>query len=638
MTKAEHLSLIKEANKAYYELDSPIMSDLEYDNLYYDYIDSYGEKDLDFVAGKRVETLTPYTHTANMNSLDKIKHSEESKLKKALEKLYPVAIENKIDGLTIVAYPVDGHSSFVTRGNGTVGEILPRFPKKYTDKNTSQYPIRGEAFLLKSSLKQINEERKFQGLDLFANERNAASGIMRRLEDNPYIEHIKFIAYDVIGLDLSEEKKLQYIREHTCFDTIEYVIKESEAESFIPKYYKQNVDLDMPIDGVVIKSNTDGSLKKFGSTKHHPLNAFAWKAENEQHVSTLRQVNWQVGREVISPVAKFDGVIIDGTLVQEASLSNWGLIKDLDLKINDTIMVEKRNQIIPHIASVIKHNEDSKEIVHPTICPCCSEKLKKRKLKNTKAKTDSEHMFELYCDNPICSGKLESNIDFVFSKKCLNAKGLSRKTIQKLVYAKKVQSITDMFNVTKEDLQELEGFSDKKTELIFEAIQNARKDVPLNIFIPSCGVLNIGFDLGNILAKEFVTYEALLNNLESRNIDLFTSLKGVGTVYAKKLVSDEFISAYKNLRRFIAPIEVSCPKVTKSVCNSFVITGELSQPRGYFKKLIEDNGDKVASAVSKSTYALVTDNPDSNSSKAKKAREFNIIIMTEKDLINYLNK
>ena len=633
MTKTEHLNLIKEANKAYYELDSPIMPDLEYDNLYYDYIDLYGELDLDFVAGSCVASLKPFKHTSNMNSLDKIKHSETDKLKKELDKLYPVAIENKIDGLTIVAYP---NNSFVTRGNGTEGEILPRFPKRYIGTNTSKYPIRGEAFLLKSSLKEINNNRKAQGLDLFANERNAASGILRRLEDNPYIEYIKFISYDVIDLDVSEEEKLKYIKEHTCFDTIDYVLKESNADEFIPEFYKQNVNLDIPIDGVVIKSNTNGSLAKFGSTKHHPLNAFAWKAETEQHVSTLRGVNWQVGREVISPVAEFDGVIIDGTLVKEASLSNWGLIKSIGLQLNDTIMVEKRNQIIPHIASVIKHNEDSHEITYPIICPSCHKNLKKRSLKNTKAKTDTEDMFELYCDNPNCNEKLVSNIDFVFSKKCLNAKGLSKETIRKLVFSKKVQSITDMFKLTKDDLQELEGFSDKKTKTVFGAVQNARNDVPLNIFIPSCGILNIGFDLGNILAKEFNSYDNLLKALETKELESFTSLKGVGTVLSTKLISDEFISAYKNLREFVSPTDVVI-KQRKTICNSFVITGELSKPRSYFKELIENNGDKVAGTVSKSTYALVTDNPESSSSKNKKAHELSILIMTEQDLLEYLN-
>ena len=636
MTKNEHLQLIKDANKAYYELDNPIMSDLEYDNLYYDYIDLYGECDLNFVAGKRVESLKPFTHTANMNSLDKVKHSDTNKLHKMLNKLYPVAIEKKIDGLTIVVYPKNKKSMFVTRGNGTEGEILNRFPKQYMGENNSEYPIRGEAFLPKSALIKINAERKEQGLELFANERNAASGILRRLDDNPYINYVKFIAYDVIGLDLSEENKLNYIQSHTCFDTINYVIKDKDAEDFIPEFYKENMKQDIPIDGVVIKSNIDGSLKKFGSTRHHPLNAFAWKSQEEQHVTTLKQVNWSVGREIISPVAKFEGVIIDGTLVQEASLSNWAIIKSLGLMIGDTILVEKRNQIIPHIANVIKHNENGYELKPPTTCPSCHEPLKKRMLINTKGVSDKQNGFELYCDNPNCQGKLIANINYVFSKKCLNAKGLSIKAIEKLINQGKVNCITDMFNLVIEDFKELEGFSDKKSKSTYESIQGSRKDVPLNKFIASCGVIGIGEDVGNMLANKYMNYTNLLLALEKKNVNEFVEIKGIGKTYAEKLISDKFISAYKELKKYITPIDVNIKKYDKT-SNSFVITGELSHPRSYFKKLIEDNGDKVASAISKSTFALVTDNPDSNSSKAKKARELKITIMNENDLINYLN-
>ena len=631
MTREEHLAIIKKANKDYYENDSPNMSDEEYDALYHDYIDKYGEEDLNFVAGNVSKGLKTFKHTANMSSLDKVKYYETDKLKKKLEKLYPVVLESKLDGLTVVAYPKDGTSMFVTRGNGVEGEILPRFPSEYCGINRSSYPIRGEAFLPKNYFERINEGRK----DKFANERNAASGILRRLDDNEYINYIKFIAYDVVGLDVSEDKKIKYIHEHTCFNTIEGENIESNAEDKIESFYKRNKMKNYPIDGVVIKSNTDCSLEKFGSTRHHPLNAFAWKAEDEQHITTLRKINWTVGRETITPVAEFDPVEIDGTVVKEASLGNWAIIKSMNLAEGDTVLVEKRNQIIPHVASVIKHGVNTAS--YPTVCPCCSSKLNSRPLINTKVDVDTSDKIELYCDNPRCKGKLSANINYVFSKKCLNAKGISTSAINKLIDIGKVKCITDMFDLTVDDFKELDGFSDKKSVSTYNSIQNSRNKVPLSKFIASCGIMSIGEDIGNMLSDKYHTYENILSAITKGNIEEFTSIKGIGNTYACKLISNEFINAYKKLREYITPIN-SEPKVSDKESKSFVITGELSEPRKKKKKLVELNGDKMVGSVSKSTYALVTDNPDSNSSKAKKARALGIKIMSEDDLMAYLTK
>ena len=631
MTREEHLAIIKKANKDYYENDSPNMSDEEYDALYHDYIDKYGEEDLNFVAGNVSKGLKTFKHTANMNSLDKVKYYETDKLKKKLEKLYPVVLESKLDGLTVVAYPKDGTSMFVTRGNGVEGEILPRFPSEYCGINRSSYPIRGEAFLPKNYFERINEGRK----DKFANERNAASGILRRLDDNEYINYIKFIAYDVVGLDVSEDKKIKYIHEHTCFNTIEGENVESNAEDKIESFYKRNKAKNYPIDGVVIKSNTDCSLEKFGSTRHHPLNAFAWKAEDEQHITTLRKINWTVGRETITPVAEFDPVEIDGTIVKEASLGNWAIIKSMNLAEGDTILVEKRNQIIPHVASVIKHSGNITS--YPTVCPCCSSKLNSRPLINTKVDVGASDKIELYCDNPQCKGKLSANINYAFSKKCLNAKGISTSAINKLIDVGKVKCITDMFDLTVDDFKELDGFSDKKSISTYNSLQNARKNVPLNKFIASCGIMGIGDDIGNMLANKYLTYENVLSEIEKGDISCFTSIKGIGDTYARKLISNEFISAYKKLREYITPLSTIANE-DKKEHNSFVITGELSEPRAFFKKLIELNGDKLVGSVSKSTYALVTDNPNSNSSKAKKARSLGVAIMSEDELMDYLTK
>ena len=176
------LKKIQDADKAYYDDDNPIMSDRDYDKIRSLFIQQYGDKDLDYVPGNIKKELKPFHHTSNINSLFKVKQTEQEELMKQIKKLSPVVLELKLDGLTIVAYP-DG--KYVTRGNGTDGEILLHFPERY-HHNTSEYPIRGEAFLKKSDFEEINKQREEEGLPLFANARNASAGILRRLDKSMY--------------------------------------------------------------------------------------------------------------------------------------------------------------------------------------------------------------------------------------------------------------------------------------------------------------------------------------------------------------------------------------------------------------------------------------------------------------------
>ena len=339
------LKKIQDADKAYYDDDNPIMSDRDYDKIRSLFIQQYGDKDLDYVPGNIKKELKPFHHTSNINSLFKVKQTEQEELMKQIKKLSPVVLELKLDGLTIVAYP-DG--KYVTRGNGTDGEILLHFPERY-HHNTSEYPIRGEAFLKKSDFEEINKQREEEGLPLFANARNASAGILRRLDKSSYLDKIQFVCYDVIGYDVSEDEKLKYIKEHTDFDVINSTSAMGnpiQIVSMIEQMYQTNSDGEIPIDGIVVKSNINKSLETFGSTVHHPLNAFAYKAEDEIKITTIRDIIWNVGREKVTPIAVFDPVLLEGTTVSNASLSNAGIAKSFDFHIGDIISVQKANKII----------------------------------------------------------------------------------------------------------------------------------------------------------------------------------------------------------------------------------------------------------------------------------------------------
>lgn len=642
MDKKEYLKIIKKADIAYYEDDSPIMSDTEYNDLRTEFIKIYGDKDLNYVPGAVSNKLTAFKHTYNINSLDKIKFYETEKLNNEIKKLLPIVAELKIDGLTIVSYPKgDGSSIFVTRGNGFEGEIIPQFKNSLNQHNMSKFPIRGEAFLYKSDFEKINKDRISKNLEPYKNIRNAAAGILRRLDNNPYFEMIQYLCYDVLGYDVSEIEKLKYIKKYTNFTPVDFIEFNNTEKAMIeiPLLYEKGFSSQIPIDGIAIKSNIDKSLAKFGSTEHHPLNSFAWKSEQERISTKLKEVIWQVGRESINPVGVFEPVIIDGTTVDRASLHNWKNIVDLDLKINDDIFVEKRNQIIPHIVKVISHNKDSYPIDKPVKCPSCGELLLTRKLKKTssKEKEITNDEIEFYCPNNKCNGKLLNKIDFVFGKKCLNAKGLSHKTIEKLINTGKVKKITDMFSLTKQDFIDLDGFKDKSAENNYNSIQNTRKEVPFSKFIPACGIISIGFNVGKILASKY-TYESLLSVLKNKKINELEEIKDIGHVLALKLISNEFIMSFEELKSFVSIKYDDNHNKLKSNSNVFVITGSLSKPRDYFVKLIENNGDKVINSINKNVFALVTNDLNSNSSKSKQAHLLNIPTFNEEMIISYLKK
>jgi len=623
MGQCELLNKIKEADIAYYDNDNPIMSDIEYDKLRNEYQSKYGS--LDYVPGNVKKELKPFTHTYNINSLDKIKYFEEDKLRKTIKLLMPVVIEPKYDGLTVVAYG----NKFVTRGKGSIGEILPRFPRRYSE-NSSEYPIRGEAYITKKDFQYINEQQKQKNLPLFANPRNACAGLLRRLEDNPYLDFIQYIAYDVIGLDITETAKIKYIKNHTNFDVTGYMVHEdNDIESVITNIqsiYNELINSDLPIDGIVVKSNQENSLKKFGSTEHHPLNAFAYKAEEEIAQTVLKNIEWQIGRETLTPVAIFDTVILDGTEVSKASLSNLSIMKSFNFKIGDTISVFKSNQIIPQILERISSNGGN-DIVIPTHCPSCNAELTIRKNNNTE---------ELICTNELCKGKLANRIVYMFSKSCLNATGVSIQTVTKLIHNGFINKPTDMFHITKDNLLSIDGFKDKSATNFIMSITNSKENVPLTTFIASIGFIGIGLEVGKLLSVKYKTYDNLVNALKEKKKNELINIKGIGLTTLEKLLSIEFINEMEELHKYVKIKEDTI--VINENQRIFVITGKLSKSRKFFVAMIESHGDKVVDSISSNTTYLVLNDKDSTSTKAKNARKLNIPIINEKELIELFIK
>lgn len=620
MTRQEMLEVIKKADHEYYDNDSPFMTDAEYDKLRYDYISKYGEKDLDYIHGEIAGGLKPFKHPFEVNSLDKVKASEADKLKSMLKRLFPVCIQKKYDGLTLVVYPKE--KIIVTRGNGAEGEIIKNFMSSYSWNDiSSEYPIRGELVMRRSVFEKINAQRKADGEELYKNPRNTAAGIIRSLEKSPYLDTLDFYVYDLMDCDWSVEKKTEYLKSHTPFHVADSYVPSSveDAVDYIPKAYDKFSKEDIPIDGIVIKSNKENSLAIFGMTKHHPLNAFAWKAFQDGEITVIRNVRWQVGRSQVTCVAEFDPVEIDGTTVSQASLANIGIIKKLGLTIGATVLVNKANAIIPQVVQVLKDGDTPIEA--PKNCPCCGKPLVMRN--NV-----------LYCENDFCRDRLVQNVDYLCSKGVINIKGLSTATIEKLVDLHCINDFFDVFNVDEETLVELEGFGEKSAKKVADNIRSAAKKVDLPHFIAACCVSGIALDVGNKLAEKFGTYEKLKEALDD-GYD-FSKIDGIGETTNEILHGNEFRNRYRILfEAFLNPAPVE-PKKTSGKSYTFVITGKLSKSRSYFEELIKSKGSKVAGSISKNTDFLLCEDANSMSTKAKKARELGIKVLSEEELQSVL--
>lgn len=649
MTREEQLNTIKSADNAYYNLNNPTMTDQEYDALRTDYIEKYGSDDLNYVPGNSI-TSRKFKHPIEVTSLAKVDEDEVAKLKSEIKRLGSVVIEPKYDGLTVVAYPKeDGSYFFVTRGSGNEGDILKYFNDENLAGSNTKYAIRGEAFMTQENFEKMNADLIKNGEEPKANPRNAAAGILNpaRKEVSPYLNLISYICYDVIGLDVSESEKLNYITANTPFEpTSFYVFNSDDDLDTIVKYIsnRRNEIVEnntYPIDGMVVKSNEDGSLKKFGSTDHHPKNAFAVKSCQSAVYSILRNISWQLGKTgALTPIAEFDPIHILGSTVSKASLSNPDEIKRLGLKIGDKIGVIKAREIIPKV--VINNGGGNKNIVIPGKCPSCGQSL----IKNGPI---------LQCQNELCNEKIAQKIAFMGSKKVLNIDGLSIQTARKIVnyfydnYTDLLESEGQniIFYLKKEDILKLDGFSEKSANNLYKSIQDAITPNKVSIprFIKACCVDSIGEDIGKILTREYGSLQSMYDTLSPtmRSKDEYTfihdklnSLDGIGKETAKIVLSEDFWTSINNLWSYIEPADYELPNTESSNSNIsgkiFVLTGKMPKKRNEYEAMITSKGGIVAGSVSKNTDYLVIADVNSTSSKAEKARKLGTKLISPTEL------
>ena len=660
MTKQEMLNKIKAADKAYYDDDSPIMTDKEYDTLRSLFIIKYGKKALDYVPGGVKTEFDKYRHPVPLLSLGKV-HDDDPEAEKKLQRFVDkvgyknILIEPKIDGITIAAVLKDessGECQFVTRGRGGIeGEILPRFISKYSGKNANNTgcTVRGEAFIMDSNFNKILEIQKNNGEKPFANSRNAVAGILRNIDGSPFVDYLSYIAYEIPGSNKDVFYQLERIEFGTAFMTVpafgynnrEYGFTNiSSLKESLQKFYNDWIEGDVilvcglksseiPIDGLVLKYNLDGSYEKFGVTGHHPNNALAWKKTADEYETQVRDITWQVGRDSVTPVAELEPIDIDGTTVSRATLHNLGFFNRMALSAGDTVVICKSGEIIPKILRVSQRGEGER-FEAPDSCPSCGFGL----VATSRIEKDGREVAELCCENPECPQRVAQNIAFLASKDVLDIRGLSASAALKIVEANAPCDETVIFSLSAQDIESLPKFAKVSADNLYTAIKAAQdKRISLSLLVKAACVTGIGNTIGKILEDNFKT----LDNILSLTRESLSGINGIGPKTIDVLTSDEFKRKLKSISECLNYQEADEEEEEKEnlaasgtvwVITGKFIVGDRHITRDEIVKMIESIGGTVENSVTKDTDYLLVSSKDTVSSKAQKAKKYGTRIVT----------
>lgn len=644
--------LIKQLNEyrdSYYNDARPVVSDAAYDKLFDEL--SELEKETGVVyANSPTQTvgyvvkseLEKVKHSHPMLSLDKTK-SVNDLVKFSRDK--DCILSLKMDGLTcLLTYENGELVQGETRGDGEVGELITHNAKVFdniplTIDYKGHFEIEGEAIITYDDFNKINEflsdDKKYK------NPRNLASGSVRQLDSKIASQrHIKFIAWKVPTEVASNSfiNRLQYAAE-LGFDTVPFLpIRGNSNAEFIniviEQLQRRANERNFPIDGLVATYNDITYGESLGMTGHHPKHSIAFKFYDEEVETVLKNIEWSMGKiGSLTPVAIFDPVEIDGTMVERASLHNVSILTKLDLQIGDTIIVYKANQIIPQVKENLSAKDrESAYIRIPSQCPVCESSTQIVK------ENDSE---VLMCTNPHCKGKLLGRVSHFVSKKGMDISGLSEETIKKLIELGWIAEITDIYNLDQyyDRLSTMSGFGKKSVDKLRKSIENS-KTVRLDKFIASLSIPGIGTSQSKELVKAFGAWDKFRD--ASVGCYNFTQLDGFGDVLNNNIHS--WFEDMSNIADYLASLmtfESEDNSKTNNSLNgkSFVVTGKVYKfkNRDEVKEAIEKFGGKVTGSVTKSTFALINNDIESNSSKNKKAKELGVQIINEEQLIEMLS-
>lgn len=687
--------------RAYYVNDDTSISDEAYDSLvqelesleytYPEYV-APNSPTKSRVGGEPLKAFQKVRHTTRQWSFDDVfDHTElvawDKKVKRLLQKEVEggnlqanearkleagleYVCELKIDGLKMILTYENG--TFVqgaTRGDGKIGEdvtenirTIKSVPLKLSRADVSGVFI-GEVWLPGKELERINAERIQKNEPVFANPRNAAAGSIRQLDSKVTASRqLNSFVYDIdqiVGMNTmpeTQKEELELLKELGLQINPHFRLCRSveEIESYYEEWNKKRLTLPYGLDGIVIKVNVRAFQEALGYTGKAPRFGVAYKFPAEQATTVVEDIQVQIGRTgVLTPVANLRPVRIAGSVVSRATLHNYDEIKRLDVRIGDTVVLQKAGDIIPEIVSVITslRTGEEKKVHEPKKCPICGSSVERRSIGILGGKSKMEESAALYCSNPGCFAIEKEHLIHAVSKKGLDIPGLGEKIVEQLMNEGLVKDISDIFALTVGDLMPLERFAEKKADKIVDSIVAAKK-VPAAKFFFALGIHHVGEETAELIVEQSTKLKTQKPNIKNLT-DIAThfpkitqeewmSIDGIGKVVAESLVEWFGDEEHQAVLRALedAGVQVVFPERQSGVRpwqgKTFVLTGELSAfTRDGAKAMIKERGGSVSSSVSQKTdYVVVGENPGS---KYADAQRLGVSILNEDEFQKMLS-
>jgi len=652
--RIKELRKILEYNsKLYYDLDAPVMPDYEYDRLLRELEDLEAthpeevtpDSPTQHVGGTASSTFAPVRHEVPLESLQDVFNADEvAEFDRRVREQLPAAeysVEPKVDGLSVALEYRDGR--FVrgaTRGDGRTGEDVTEnlrtirgIPQHLPDK-LPHLIVRGEVYMSKSVFAALNEAREAQGETLFANPRNAAAGSLRQLD--PKVAAQRRLDIVIFNLQLAEGRSfalhtetLDYLKAQG-FPTIPYLRTAAldAVQEEIVRLNEERAALPFDMDGAVIKLNRLAERAVLGSTSKVPRWAIAYKYPPEQKPSRLMDIVVQVGRTgVLTPKAVVEPVRLAGTTVTNATLHNQDFITEKDIRIGDTVIVQKAGEIIPEIVRVdlTKRPAGLKPYRLPETCPICGARVER----------DPDGA-ALRCTGAECPAQLLRNLEHFVSREAMDIDGVGPALLQQLVDAGLIHTAADLYRLSVQDLAQLERMGEKSARNAADAIEKSKGN-DLSRLLCALGIRQIGAKAARVLAQHFGSFDALAH----ASVEELTAIEDVGAVTAQYLRdwldSPQSQDLVRRLRE--AGVNMECldrPTDDSLAGKTFVLTGTLSRlSRDEAAALITARGGKVAGSVSKKTSCVVAG--EAAGSKLTRAQELGIPVLDEEEFLALLS-
>lgn len=661
-TKKEYFDLIEEIRKhdrSYFVEAKPIISDYDYDQLI---------KKLEAIERSHPQWISPTSptqrvgetlatgfkqvaHAVPMLSLANTYSEEEltdfvKRIQKWTKQTDIVfCAELKMDGVAISAcYEKGIFSRALTRGDGKKGDDITANLKTISsiplELNLKDPPdvleIRGEVFMPHKSFRFSNQKKEEAGEEPWANPRNAAAGSLKLLDPKEVKARKLAIVFYGVAQDSSHKINSQFACHQFLHDiglptfASHHRIKTCKIDEILPfsdRIEEERNHLGFDIDGIVVKVDDFPLREDLGSTGKSPRWAVAYKFAPEQATTKIHDITVQVGRTgVLTPVAELEPVFLAGSTISRATLHNKEEIERKDIRIGDTVVIEKGGDVIPKVVEVDKKKraKSAKPYHMPTRCPICSSSI-----------VHQEGEVAIRCPNRQCSEQVLRRITFFASKDAMDIEHMGPKVVQQLVEKGLVKSISDIYALNEEELSLLDGFKEKSVQNLLQSIDKSRKTT-LARFILSLGIKYVGEGIAELLAK----HAGDIDTLAKMHLEELLEIEGIGEKSAESVV--EYFQNPENLKEIhrlfhlgVTPEKIKTQKGHPFFGKTFVITGSLEKySRSEAAALIKERGGKVSGSVSKKTdYVLVGDEPGS---KYDKAKELGVQILSEEEFIDFL--